>query len=162
MPINLKKKLSCLLKEENTSESSCLTAPLSIKTQTALNFISTPNIGMLLKISQLMCLVEDFMFYIYTNMTYGEEFQNFLYFMWNISIERWVPYSLSHFYYNIQDRYDNRTKLKDITSLPRLWTDLDEGSGFISNTRDYWLGSIPFTVITYFLFHLLFRILKKI
>jgi hypothetical protein len=64
------KSLSCLL--SNDTGESCLTAPLPLKAQVALTLTSTPNIGMVLKLSQLVNLVDDFTFYIYINMTYGE------------------------------------------------------------------------------------------
>jgi hypothetical protein len=99
-----------------------MASPLPAKAQAALGLSSTPNLGVMLKISQVLCLVDDFMFYVYINMTYGREFEKFLYFMWNISMERWVPSSLSSFYYDIQDKYDRSVEMKNITLLPKLWT----------------------------------------
>jgi hypothetical protein len=54
-----------------TKDNSCLDDPMPIKGQIALNFISAPNIGLLLKVSQIFSLVDDFMFYVYVNVTYG-------------------------------------------------------------------------------------------
>lgn len=79
---------------------------------------------MLLSIGQALCLVDDFMFYVYTNMTYGREYERFLYFMWNISVQRWVPSSLSEFYYDIQDRYGERVNMKNTNLVPKLWVEL--------------------------------------
>jgi hypothetical protein len=112
-----------LLGESTTEE--CLTAQLPFKAQVALSLTSTPNIGMILKISQLVCLVDDFMFYVYINMTYGEEFEKFLYLMWNMSIERWVPASLSSFYYDIQGKSDEIITATNVSRLPELWLNLN-------------------------------------
>jgi hypothetical protein len=51
--------------------------------------------------------------------------------------------------------------MKNTTFLPKLWTDLKEDSSFIRNTRDYWISSVPLTVITFVLLHICYRILKR-
>jgi hypothetical protein len=52
-------------------------------------------------------------------------------------------------------------KMKDTSMLPKLWTVLEEDSGFIANTRDYWISSIPFNTIIFISLHLLFRLMRK-
>lgn len=46
---------------------------------------STPNLGMILKISQLINLVDDFTFYTYHNIKYSKNFDLFIHFMWNLT-----------------------------------------------------------------------------
>jgi hypothetical protein len=43
--------------------------------------------------------------------------------------------------------------------IPKQWKDLGEDSSFVRNTRDYWIGSIPLSVIIFFIPHLVYRIL---
>jgi hypothetical protein len=65
------------------------------------------------------------MFYVYLNTTFGPEFEKFLYLMWNMSMERWVPYSLSTFYNDIQKKSEQITKENNMSSLPKSWAELD-------------------------------------
>jgi hypothetical protein len=43
--------------------------------------------------------------------------------MTNLTLSRWVPYQLSSFYFEIQDRYDQKVELKNTTLIPQLWVE---------------------------------------
>lgn len=51
-------------------------------------------------------------------MQYGEKFDIFVKFMWNLTNERFIPYSVAGFYYNIQDSYDKVINEKNRGSAP--------------------------------------------
>lgn len=71
--------------EGNVTLENCLNSPPSPKTQVIMGATSTPNLGMILKISQLINLVDDFTFYTYHNITYSKNFDLFIHFMWNLT-----------------------------------------------------------------------------
>jgi hypothetical protein len=77
--------------DENITEENCASAPIPPKVQTIKGTTSTPNIQMILKIGQLVSLVDDFMFFAYHDAKYGKELSKFLFFMWNVSVTRWIP-----------------------------------------------------------------------
>jgi hypothetical protein len=120
---------------------------------------STPNLGMLLSISQISGLIDDFTFYVYLKIKYGQEFDTLVRFMWNLTNQRWIPSHISSFYYDIQDKYNDQVQVKDTSLIPHTWSDLNEGSAFIANTRDFWIGSIPCGSVMFIIIHLIYRLL---
>jgi hypothetical protein len=157
--IAMKTSLNCLFLDEGVTLENCLTAPPSAKAQAAMGATSTPNLGMLLSISQINGVVDDFAFYVYLDVKYGEKFNKFIRFMWNLTSERWIPSQLSSFYYEIQDYYSSKIQINNTDLVPQPWYELGEDSSFVSNTRDFWIGSIPCTSVVFALFHVVYRIL---
>lgn len=158
--LETKRSLSCLLLDDNVTLENCLTAPPSAKVTMMMGATSTPNLGMILRISQLSGLVDDFTYYAYHSITYGQKFDSFVRLMWNLTSERWIPSSLSAFYYQIQDAYDEKTASVNNTLIPKVWIELDEDTNFIKNTRDFWIGSIPCALVFFVVIHIIYRILS--
>lgn len=120
---------------------------------------STPNLGMLLSLGQISGLVDDFTFYVYHDVKYGDKFDRLIRFLWNLTNEKWVPSQLSSFYYTIQDGYNDRVNVTETRLIPQPWLDLNEGSAFALTTRDFWIGSIPWATIIFLFFHCIYQLL---
>lgn len=79
-------------------------------TRILLTAVSTPNLKLVLALTQVFSLIDDFTYFVYHDMNYGGKFRLFTFFMWNISNQRFIPQDLARFLYDLQDMYDSSTK----------------------------------------------------
>jgi hypothetical protein len=82
--IKLQTSLSCILMEEGQTLETCLNSS-SLKLSIILNLVSVPNMALILRVSQIFAFIDDFTYYIYHNMHYGDRFDQFLKFVWNLT-----------------------------------------------------------------------------
>lgn len=75
---------------------SCLNTS-SIVSRIVLTVVSTPNLKLVLALTQLFSLIDDFTYFVYHDMNYGSKFRIFSFFMRNISVQRFVPYDLAKY-----------------------------------------------------------------
>lgn len=120
-----------------------------------------PNLALIMQVGQVFAYIDDFTYFNYQKYYLGEKFNIFVRFMWNLTTERWIPNSIASFYYNIQDSYDDWTSMIEVANIPKKWCFLNEASGFVNNTRDYWIGLVPFTTITFILLHFLYMLFNR-
>lgn len=96
--------LSCLLPDDDTNET-CL-ATTSLKARIILNSISLPDLAIIIRVTHIFSIVDDFTYFRYHKSYYGEKFTMFTSIMWNLTNEKFIPYSIAYTYYSLQDNMD--------------------------------------------------------
>lgn len=95
-------------------------------------------------------------------MFYGENFDKFTSFMWNLTNQRFIPNSVAGLYYEILDEYDQETTEKEKSRIPGKWVGMREGASFINNTRDCWVTYVPWNVAVFLVLHVIYRVLVRV
>jgi hypothetical protein len=78
----------------NSPENSCISSTSITLINIIRSAVSIPNIGLLLKVSSLILIVDEFSYFAYRRSAYDSVFGSFSELCWNWTNAKWVPPSI--------------------------------------------------------------------
>lgn len=86
---------------------------------------STPNIGLVFRVSQVFSLVDDYTYFLYHDMDYDREFDTVINIAWNITNSKWLPQLLVKLYPAILNNSDSMFSMKSEELVPVKWASIN-------------------------------------
>lgn len=123
--------------------------------------ISTPNLILLVRIFSLLRIVDDITYYSYHKTRYDEEFAFVSEFCWNLTNAKYMLPELEPVYSRFNVSYDQLISLSPVARTPEKFIRLDQNVNFLRQTEDYWMSSLPITLVTFVLLHFIAGLTTK-
>lgn len=116
------------------------------------SFLSIPVIGLLIRVTPLVSLVDEFSFYVYHKAPYDRGFLFISELCWNWTNSKWLPPFMdklnfvSDYFENIasQSNFDEQT-----IKYTNKFADLGESTIFYNNITEFLIFSLPFSFIIF-------------
>lgn len=100
-------------------------------------------------------------YYAYHPTSYDQHFTSVVYLCWNLTNTKWLLPQLSVLYEKLNFSYDGLLPEGRVWNTPLRFVDLDGDVGFLRETEDYWIGTVPMTIIGFGLVNFAGRTLRK-
>lgn len=119
--------------------------------------VSTPNSGLLLRISPFILILDEFSYYAYHNKTYDPGFVFLVELSWNVTNFKWIPSFLDgpieRFTSLLSNIFLNDTQ----NATPQRFRVGGENLFFLNNTQEFFLITLTLAAFTFVIYKQIFR-----
>lgn len=126
---------------------------------------SAPSVTMLLKLSPMFSLIDEYTFYVYHRAKYDRGFTFIAQMCWNVTNSKWVPSfleELTGFMDTLDGLVKNTTSTDAQTvAFPNKFVDFGEANNFYENLAPFFLISLPMNIATFLVLMLIVYTLRK-
>lgn len=124
-----------------------------------LTSVSIPNLSLLLRMVSLLRIIDDLAYYTYHLSYYDQRFSIVSELCWNLTNTKWMIPELRPVYDKFNISYNDLLPVPHIIHTPMKFIELDGSSHFLIQTQEYWLSTVPISILSFGGFYLVFKLL---